>query len=259
MDSGGRRRPYSDAMIVLFTDFGPAGPYVGQMTATLHRAGAAAVPVIELLSDAPAHDPQSSAYLLAALAPDFPPGAVFLAVVDPGVGGARPPVAVKAGGQWFVGPGNGLFEIAARRAGDAAAWRIAPAPGRLSASFHGRDLFAPAAAAIATGNPVPGEPVAWAAVGAPGWPDDLARIVYIDHFGNAMTGLRAARLSPTAILEAGGVRVGAARTFSDVAPGAPFWYENANGLAEIAVNRGRAAALGLAVGTSVTVHAGGGT
>ena len=256
MDSDDRRRSYSGAMIVLFTDFGPAGPYVGQMTAALHQAGAAAVPVIELLSDAPAFDPQSSAYLLAALAPDFPPGAVFLAVVDPGVGGDRPPVAVHAGGQWFIGPGNGLFEIAARRAGDVAAWRITSEPARLSASFHGRDLFAPVAAAIATGNSVPGEPVSWDNIAEPGWPDDMPQIIYIDHFGNAITGMRAAGLSASDILEAGGVRICAARTFSDVAPGAPFWYENANGLAEIAVNQGRAAALGLAVGTSVTVHVG---
>jgi len=244
-------------MIVLFSDFGPAGPYVGQMVAALHRTGAVTVPVIELLSDAPAHDPESAAYLLAALAPEFPPGAVFLAVVDPGVGGARPPVAVRAGGQWFVGPGNGLFEIVARRAGDAAAWRITQEPERLSASFHGRDLFAPVVAAIAGGNPVPGDPLSWEAIARPDWPDDLARIIYIDHFGNAMTGLRAATLSKTDILEAEGARIAPARTFSDVAPGAPFWYENANGLAEIAVNRGRAAALGLAIGSTVVIHGGG--
>lgn len=244
-------------MIVLFTDFGPAGPYVGQTVAALHQAGAGRIPVIDLISDAPAHDPESAAYLLAALAPDFPPEAVFLAVVDPGVGGERPPVAVRARGQWFVGPGNGLFEIVARRAGDAAAWRITAEPARLSASFHGRDLFAPVAAAIAAGSPVPGEPLPWEAIARPDWPDDLARIIYIDHFGNAMTGLRAAALSPTQILEAGGIRVSAARTFSDVAPGAPFWYENANGLAEIAVNRGRAAELGLVVGMPVLVRGGG--
>jgi len=244
-------------MIVLFSDFGPAGPYVGQMVAALHRAGAGAVPVIDLISDAPACDPESAAYLLAALAPDFPPEAVFLAVVDPGVGGERPPVVVRAADQWFVGPGNGLFEIVARRAGDAAAWRITLEPTRLSASFHGRDLFAPVAAAIATGNRVPGDPLSWEAIGRPDWPDDQARIVYIDHFGNAMTGLRAAMLSRTDILEAEGTRIAAARTFSDVAPGAPFWYENANGLAEIAVNRGRAAALGIAVGSPVIVHSGG--
>jgi len=253
-----RRKParYCPKMIVLFTDFGPAGPYVGQMIAALHRAGAASVPIVELLSDAPAHDPKSSAYLLAALVPDFPPDAVFLAVVDPGVGGPRPPVVLRAGGRWFVGPGNGLFEIAARRAGDAAAWRITLQPDRLSASFHGRDLFAPAAAAIATGKPLPGNPIAPDSCGAPDWPDDLAQIIYIDHFGNAVTGLRAAGLSATDLLEAGGQRIGAARTFSDVAPGAPFWYENANGLAEIAVNRGRAAAFGLAVGAPVSIYAG---
>ncbi|MGB8275192.1 MAG: SAM hydroxide adenosyltransferase, partial [Alphaproteobacteria bacterium] len=86
------------------------------------------------------------------------------------------------------------------------------------------------------------------------WPDDLARIVYIDHFGNAMTGLRAATLAPGATLEVQGRSLERARTFSDVPPGTAFWYENANGLAEIAVAEGRAGeSLGLRVGTPVEV------
>ena len=72
-----------------------------------------------------------------------------VAVVDPGVGSERPPVMVKADGRWFVGPGNGLFEIVMRRAQSAEAWEIAWEPEHLSASFHGRDLFAPVAAMIA--------------------------------------------------------------------------------------------------------------
>ncbi|MDA1326761.1 MAG: SAM-dependent chlorinase/fluorinase, partial [Proteobacteria bacterium] len=78
-------------MIVLFTDFGPTGPYTGQMIAALRKI-APHVPVIDLLSNAPAFDPQASAYLLSALIRDFPDGSVFLGVVDPGVGGDRAPV-----------------------------------------------------------------------------------------------------------------------------------------------------------------------
>ena len=241
-------------MIVLFTDFGPAGPYVGQMKAVLARH-APGVPVIDLLSDAPAGEPQAAAYLLAALAPDFPADAVFLAVVDPGVGSERAAIVVEADGRRFVGPDNGLFEIVLRRAGVRRAWRITRQPQRLSASFHGRDLFAPVAAMIARGDPVPGEPIAEAMVRRPGWPDDLARVVYIDHFGNAMTGLRASTIPQGATLDVAGRRLARARTFADVAPGTAFWYENANGLAEIAVNRGRADALGIAVGAPVGLTA----
>lgn len=238
-------------MIALFTDFGPAGPYVGQMKAVLART-APGVPVIDLVSNAPAFEARACSYLLAALATDFPAGTVFLGVVDPGVGSDRTPVVVRAAEQWFVGPDNGLFDGVMRRAGAAEAWRITLRPERFSASFHGRDLFAPAAAIIASGGPVPGEPLPPETIRRGAWPDDLPEIIYIDHFGNAMTGLRAATLRHDTVLEVNGKRISRTRTFSDVAPGAVFWYENANGLAEIAVNQGRADGLGLAVGARIT-------
>ena len=143
-------------MIVLFTDFGLAGPYVGQMRAVLH-ARAPDAPVVNLFADAPRFEPKLAAYLLAAYVEEFPAGTVFLAVVDPGVGGARAPAIVEADGRWFVGPENGLFAILARRADAFRWWRITWTPARLSASFHGRDLFAPVAAMLASGEPPPGE------------------------------------------------------------------------------------------------------
>jgi len=241
------------SVILLFTDFGAAGPYVGQMRAVLAR-DAPGVPVIELMSDAPAFDAKASAYLLAALSRAIAPGDVCIAVVDPGVGGARDAVALEAEGHWFVGPDNGLLAIAARQAGEARWWRIDWRPEALSASFHGRDLFSPVAARLAKGEALPGTPLDGAAPGGGDWPDDLAEIVYLDHFGNAMTGLRAGLLAETARLEVDGKELGRARTFSDVPEGTAFWYENANGLAEIAVNGGRAdKALVLAVGSTVKV------
>ena len=95
-------------MIALFTDFGLHGPYTGQMKAALHQM-APGTPVIDLFADAPVGNPRASAYLLAVYAAWFPAGTVFLCVVDPGVGGARPPVILEADGRWYVGPGNGLF------------------------------------------------------------------------------------------------------------------------------------------------------
>ncbi|HZT50693.1 MAG TPA: SAM-dependent chlorinase/fluorinase [Stellaceae bacterium] len=240
-------------MIVLFTDFG-AGPYVGQMKAVL-AARAPGVTVIDLFADAPQRDPRRAAYLLAAYAPWFEAGTVFLAVVDPGVGGARAPIIVEADGRRFVGPDNGLMAIVLRRAAAPSVREIAWRPEALSPSFHGRDLFAPVAAMLARGDAVAATPRALESALRPDWPDDLAEIVYVDAYGNAMTGLRAATVPPAARLRAATHRVPPARTFSDVPAGAAFWYENSCGLVEIAVNLGRAdAALGLAVGSAITVE-----
>lgn len=239
-------------MIVLFTDFGLSGPYTGQMKAILRRQ-APEIDIIDLFADAPIGNARAGAYLLAAYAAWFPAGTVFLCVVDPGVGGSRAPLMVEADGRWYVGPDNGLFEIVLRRAAQPRVLEIAWRPAKLSASFHGRDLFAPIAALLAKGETPPGHehaPLRYA-----DWPDDLGEIVYIDHYGNALTGMRAQELSETAALVlADGKRVAHAGTFSAVKPGEAFWYENSNGLAEIAVNLGRAAAvLGLETGSAVTI------
>jgi S-adenosyl-L-methionine hydrolase (adenosine-forming) len=102
-------------MIVLFTDFGLEGPYTGQMKAVLHQM-VPGMPVVDLFADAPFGDPKASSYLLAAYAGWFPPKTIFLCVVDPGVGGERPALMVEADSRWYVGPGNGLFELIERRA-----------------------------------------------------------------------------------------------------------------------------------------------
>lgn len=240
-------------MIVLFTDFGLSGPYTGQMKAVL-AAEAAGVPVIDLFADAPAFDPRLSAYLLAAYADGFPAGTVFLCVVDPGVGTARRPLVAQARGRFFVGPDNGLFELVLRRADQPAVRAIDWRPAALSDTFHGRDLFAPVAARLATGRAVESTPLPVGAVARPEWPDELPCIVYVDVYGNAMTGIRAATLPASAVLRAGGAEIRHARTFGAVPEGAAFWYGNSNGLAEIAVNRGRADRLpGVAVGAPVAV------
>jgi len=242
-------------MIVLFTDFGLAGPYTGQIKAVLHR-DAPGVPVVDLFADAPAAMPKPSAYLLAAYGAWFPPGSVLLAVVDPGVGGSRGAVVVEADGRLHVGPDNGLFELAVRRAQTVRSWEIVWRPPSLSESFHGRDLFAPVAAQLAHGT-LPADRLRAGDIGRRAdWPDELPEIVYIDHYGNAMTGMRAATLPGGARLGAGGQWLERAGTFSDVPAGQAFWYANANGLAEFAVNGGRAdTALGLALGSPVAIAA----
>ena len=239
-------------MIVLFTDFGLTGPYTGQMKAVLHRE-AQGVPVVDLFADAPAFRPRAAAYLLAAYVGEFPPGTVFLCVVDPGVGtDQRQPVTVAADGRWFVGPDNGLFNVIVKRAGSARRWPITWRPERLSQTFHGRDLFAPVAACLARGELPEGDSEPFP---LPAWPDDLAEIIYTDHYGNAMTGLRASGLARQTRLEIEGHVFSWAPTFGAVAAGDGFWYENSSGLAEIAVSGGSAVeAYGLRIGDSVTIR-----
>jgi S-adenosyl-L-methionine hydrolase (adenosine-forming) len=250
-----QREEMSEAgpIIALFTDFGLEGPYTGQVKTVLHRI-APGVPIIDLFADAPAARAKPAAYLLAAYAVWFSPGTVVLAVIDPGVGGARAAVIVEADGRWYVGPDNGLFELVVRRAKAARSWEIRERPTTMSASFHGRDLFAPAAGRLARGELPAGPPRPDGSGRRPDWPDDLPEIVYIDRYGNAMTGLRASLLPGEARIAISGRVLPRARTFSDVPEGEAFWYENSNGLAEIAVNSGRAdTALGIAIGRPVAV------
>lgn len=238
-------------MLVLFTDFGPAGPYVGQVKAVLARE-APGEPVIDLLHDAPAFDPRAAAYLLAALAPAFPAGAVFVAVVDPGVGTDRRPLVLQADGRWYVGPDNGLLEIIAARAPEPRWWEITWRPAQLAPTFHGRDLFAPVAARLARGEAPPGPRCA--APAGRDWPADLAEVIYIDAYGNAATGLRAAALRGEVALRANERCFQPVRTFGDAPAGAAVWYENSSGLAELAITQGSAAgSCGLRIGTAVAV------
>jgi S-adenosylmethionine hydrolase len=192
--------------------------------------------------------------LLPVYAAWFPAKTVFLCVVDPGVGGPRSAIILEADSRWYVGPGNGLFELVQRRAQATCRWDIEWKPEHLSASFHGRDIFAPVAATLARGDGPPSRPCKDEADRRADWPDDLCEIVYVDHFGNAMTGVRAAVLPPNARLVAAGLVLERARTFSDLPEGAAFWYENSNGLAEIAVNQGRAdRELGLSIGIPIEI------
>jgi len=239
-------------MLVLFTDFGLGGPYVGQLHAVLAQQ-APGTAVIDLFHDVPNFDIRAAAYLLPAYTRGFPPGTVHLCVVDPGVGGERRALMVKADHRWFVGPDNGLFQVLARRARTLECHEIRWRPTALSASFHGRDLFAPVAAQLVHGS-IPDSTPATLAAPVPDWPEDLPQVLYIDHFGNAITGLRSERLGHDVKLRVGGTELCHARTYSEVRVGQGFWYENANGLVEIAVNQARASdRLGIAVGDGVDV------
>lgn len=239
-------------MIVLFTDFGSRDPYVGQVKARLAEL-APAQQVVDLLHEVPDFNPHAGAHLLAAFAPGFPPGSVFLAVVDPGVGTPRDAVVMLAGGRWFVGPDNGLLSVIAARNTDTRLWRITWQPDALSATFHGRDLFALIAADIARGEFPTGKLAPTDALKVEFDAGDLARVIYIDHYGNAWTGLRG--VLKDAHVTAAGQTFRHSDSFGFVGKGEGFWFINSVGLLELAVNRGSAAtAYGLKVGDPVQVQ-----
>jgi S-adenosylmethionine hydrolase len=240
--------------IFLYTDFGSGDVYVGQVKSMLQQH-AADVAVIDLLHDAPALNVTASAHLLAALAQQLPVRSVVLAVVDPGVGSERRAVVLHADERWYVGPDNGLLSVIASRASSSELYTIAWRPQKLSASFHGRDLFAPVAGMLASASVAAGtlqRQLSGLEVNFGG--GDIPEVIYIDHYGNAMTGIRADRVDATRKMRLGTRQLNHARVFAEVKPGGLFWYENSLGLVEIAAN-GRSAArvLKVRVGQPVQV------
>jgi len=239
-------------VIVLFTDFGARDPYVGQVKVRLAERAPGQL-VLDLLHEVPDFNPHAGAHLLAAFALGFPPGSVFLAVVDPGVGTPRDAVVAMAGGRWFVGPDNGLLSVVAARHADARLWRITWQPEGLSATFHGRDLFAVIAADIARGEFPADKLSAVDRLNVEFDGGDLARVIFVDHYGNAWTGVR--RVPQDARVSAAGRLFKHSGSFGFVGKGEGFWFNNSIGLLELAVNRGSAAAtFGLKVGDPVQVQ-----
>jgi S-adenosylmethionine hydrolase len=240
--------------LLLFTDFGANDLYVGQVEAVLDRL-APGVRVIDLLNAAPAFNVRAAAHLLAALALDQPAGQVVLGVVDPGVGSERGAVVVRADDRWYVGPDNGLFSVIASRAGAVSVWRIAARPAGASASFHGRDVFAPVAARIARGDdwrevgPVIDAPVRIQVAGVSRDADGLVgEVVALDgHFGNLLTNVEAADFAALGWTAGDrvGVRLGTrqltlpfVRTFAEVPEGTPLLYVDSREHIALAINRG---------------------
>jgi len=250
-----RERP----VVALLTDYGPGSEHVGALHAVV-AAGCPGADRVDLAHDVPPGDVRAGAVLLRRLAP-LVPAAVVLAVVDPGVGTERRAVAVAlAPGGALVGPDNGLLGPAARELGAAAAVVLPPPPDDAPATFHGRDLLAPAAARLAAGAPLAGlgEPADPAGLAAPELPPPevgpgslRAIAVIVDRFGNVELLAGAADLERAGfsrgdrIFAATGERrhpATVARAFGDVAPKAMLVHVDSHGMAAIAVNGGSAAA-----------------
>lgn len=149
-----------------------------------------------------------------------------------------------------MGQDNGLFDKVALQGEDVSCWKISWQPEQLSDSFHGRDLYAPVCAMLFRKETPPGDNISWQ--DKHGWPADLSEVIYLDHFGNVMTGIRYSSIKKSKGFTVDGTEIRYAKTFSSVDIGAPFWYGNSIGLVEIAVNQGSAASqLGLNIGDSV--------
>ncbi len=245
-------------IVTLTTDFGDRDGYVGAMKGVI-LSRAPGVTLVDITHAVPRHDVAAAANALADAAPYFPPGTVHVAVVDPGVGGARAAVVVAAGGHLFVGPDNGVFALAAPRP-DAVHAIADPGFRResVAASFHGRDLFAPAAARLALGAPpaAAGPPVALRgrlALAAGAGAGAAHQVVHVDRFGNLVTDI--AGVPATARFRVAGRAIAGVReTYESVAPGELVAYVGSRGTIEIAVREGSAAELlGAARGTAVEV------
>ena len=243
-------------VITLLTDFGTADYFVGAMKGvilTINRSAA----IVDITHEIPPQDIESGAFTLLTCYRDFPDGTIHVAVVDPGVGSSRRAIVVRAGSQYFVGPDNGLFSYICDREGSCEVFHATaseyfrPSP---SSTFHGRDVFAPVAAALSKGI----DPQALGARItdyvrlAPLSPtrDDTGRlhgrIIHIDHFGNCITNFTRAdlrdSLRPTLLVN--GTAIQSFRQFFTDEHGSPeeiFAIWGSAGFLEIAINRASAA------------------
>jgi len=245
--------------ITLLTDFGTADGYVAEMKGVLVSL-APDSPLIDLSHDVPPQDVETARLTIARYWRRFPEGTVHLAVIDPGVGTTRACLAVESDRRYLVGPDNGILSPALLLAG--ARVVSLPVPPTASRTFHGRDVFAPAAAALASGHPLDTLGPAHEApivlrTKEPVRREDgaiLGEVIAVDRFGNAITNLLGAR---SGVVAAGGRPVPIRTTYADVPVGAPVAISGSTGLLEIAVRDGNASrALGLARGTTVVWYRG---
>jgi S-adenosylmethionine hydrolase len=243
-------------IITLLTDFGTADGYVGEMKGVL-ASGAAGASLVDIAHDLAPHDVDGARLALARYWRRFPMGTVHVVVIDPGVGGARAALAVESEGRFLVGPDNGVLSPALLHAGMRCV--LLPIPPGASATFHGRDVFAPAAAELARGIALDalGEPFAEPIIRrtpeATRREDGAVRgvVIAIDRFGNAVTNLMAWR---GGIVMVGDRRLPLSHTYGDAERGAPMALVGSSGLVEIALREGNAAAkLGLTRGAEVVL------
>ncbi len=261
--------------VFLLTDFGGRGSYAGQLRAVIARI-APASPIHDITHDVEPFAVEEGAWLLETVVAALPETAVVLAIVDPAVGAARKGIAVSADGRFFVGPDNGLLSSALPAAMRQTGHLSPPVRAHeltspqyqrrpVSPTFHGRDIFAPAAAHLASGLDLAllGPPLAHLTAfppfeGIPAARGELhGHIVHIDRFGNLITTLKALQLFPECALEVAGHPVSRRfHTFASAPAGTLFCHADSSGYVAIALNQGSAAAVtGARRGAPVIVRA----
>ena len=233
-------------VITLLTDFGTADYYAGAVKGAILSVNPQAV-IVDITHEIPPQDVETAAFTLLAVYKTFPAGTIHVAVVDPGVGSSRRPVVVSANEQFFVGPDNGLFtyiydrEPAHKTFHVTAEKYFRPSP---SSTFHGRDLFAPIAAALSNGvkpeqlgSPMDDE------VRLPQSLESPLRIIHIDRFGNCVTNIRREAFEgKIESLTVNRTTIDNFRTFyGEDSTVTPFAIWGSAGFLEIAVNGGSAA------------------
>ena len=248
-----RSKVVSPRIITLLTDFGTEDYFVGAMKGIILTRSPATV-IVDITHAIPPQDVRAGTFTLSAVYDSFPAGSIHLAVVDPGVGSNRRPVLVEAAGHLFVGPDNGLFSMVLDRVPDGKVRHLTntdyflPNP---SSTFHGRDIFAPVAAALAQGvrpeelGPVIQDPVRFGFAECESLMDGsmVGRVIHIDHFGNCVTNFAWDQLQPLLTARSFCLRVKdyeihqLSRTYSEAtAPtGEPFVIIGSAGFLEISV------------------------
>ena len=243
-------------VVTLLTDFGTADGYVAEMKGVILSRAPDAM-VVDVTHEIAAQDVECGRLALARYWRRFPTGTVHVAVVDPGVGTARAALAVDSDNRFLVGPDNGLLSPALLLAGARAV--TLPIPPTAAPTFHGRDVFAPAAAALALGASIDalGSPALDVVVRRTPEPRRLpdgsieGQVIAIDRFGNAITNLVGLR---ALTVEVSGTTLPLRRSYAEVGRGEPLAVVGSTGLIEIAVRDGDgAAALGLRRGSPVVV------
>jgi S-adenosylmethionine hydrolase len=259
----------ASGVVTLTTDFGLKDPFVGVMKGRIVERFPEAR-IIDLTHEIPAHWPAEAGFWLARSFRYFPPGTVHLAIVDPGVGSARAIAAIEAERHLFLAPDNGLLGAvldsvagaSSRRVEDRTLERIGvESP---SATFHGRDVFAPLAAELAAGRLQPADLGPTAADLVPGWLEEptvgprevTGTVVTVDRFGNLITNIDAQHLKHLAhpVVRVAGRELALRRTYSDVRPGTYLALVNSFGVVEVAqAERSASEGLGIERGAPVVV------
>ena len=249
-------------IITLLTDFGTSDSYVAEVKGVLLSALPGAT-LVDVSHAVPPGNIATAAYLLGRTWRHFPTGTVHFVVVDPGVGSTRRAVAVGRDGHFFVAPDNGVLTPVLGQGAEV--WTLAEPEGA-SPTFHGRDLFAPAAARLAAGEALSAigaqvlEPPVRLQAPPPVYEGKKVHgeILHVDRYGNLVTTLTPEFVPAYAVLESEDMAVGPIRrTFTDVAVGELLAYWGSSGLLEIAVRDGSAARrLGIGVGNRITARLG---